>query len=135
MPVRRRTFLDLFRPWAFALALAAAHAHGADSQLEAAFQLIGERVGLVVNWSRNILFTVVVGGILWSLVGWIGTGRIQLKPVLITLSAGVFLGIAQGILGFFIDLSGIAGTGAAGDLPADILAGGGGGGGDGRFGP
>ena len=87
--------------------------------LQDAFQLIGDRVALIVQWSRNILFTVVVGGVMWSLVGWIGTGRIQLKPVLITLSAGLFLGIAQGLLEFFVDLDQIRSE--TGALPSDRL--------------
>jgi len=96
-----------------------------STAVEGAFKLVGERAGLVIGWARNILFTAVVGGLMWSVASWIGTGRVQLKPILITLVAGVMLAIAQGMLTFFVRTGSITGSGTAGavglGLPDDIL--------------
>ena len=124
-----RPLARFVRPFSLALgALALAawalpHASFGQDVVEDAFTLVGNRVGIVIYWSRNILFTVVVGGIMWSLVGWIGTGRVQMKPVLITLAAGVFLGIAQGLLAFFVDIEQVdSDVGTADQAITDLLA-------------
>ena len=98
------------------------------AQVEDAFQLVGDRLGQLIGWGRNILLTATVGGLMWSIASWIGTGRLQLKPIMITLVAAIMLAVTQGLLTWVIGVDVSGDVGGAGDSVEDLLDGSGGGG-------
>ena len=107
---------------ALVLLLLAEPALAGTSGVVTAFDTVGDRLGDLISWTRNVLLTAVVGGLMWSIASWIGTGRLQLKPIMITLVAAVMLAVAQGILTWVIGSGAVTGTGASGFVtPADIL--------------